>query len=99
MGKMSELDYEQRMAAEPKFSETYCSQCGQNLGPGDSGVSHCKDHLVCLTNTHQQLDAALEYERIGRILGTYGGRLVFIPDNRATVWPEGTAVYVRRVKK
>jgi hypothetical protein len=45
MGKMSELDYEQRMAAEPKFAETYCSQCGQNLGPGDSGVSHCRDHM------------------------------------------------------
>jgi hypothetical protein len=45
MSKMSELDYEQRMAAEPKFAETYCSQCGQNLGPGDSGVSHCRDHM------------------------------------------------------
>ena len=52
--------------------------------------------LVRLSNTHQQLDAALEYERIGRILGTYGGRLVFIPDNRATAWPDGTALYVRR---
>ena len=58
--------------------------------------------LVRLSNTHQQLDAALakaesdEYERIGRILGTYGGRWVFIPDNRAAAPPEGTAVYVRR---
>jgi hypothetical protein len=50
------------------------------------------------------LDAVLakaepdEYERIGRILGTYGGRWVFIPDNRAAAPPDGTAVYVRRVK-
>lgn len=78
-----------------------------------------EDALVRLSETHQQLDAALgetepvalyvrddEYEYsmwghlelIGRILGTYGGRLVFIPDNRATAWPDGTAVYVRRVK-
>jgi hypothetical protein len=52
MSKMSELDYEQRMAAQPKFPETYCSQCGQNLGPGDSGVSDCRDHdrLKLITN-------------------------------------------------
>ena len=40
-----------------------------------------------------------EYERIGRILGTYGGRWVFIPDNKAAVWPVNTAVYVRRIKR
>ena len=55
--------------------------------------------LVRLSETHQQLDAALEYERIGRILGTYGGRWVFIPDNKAAVVPDNTAVYVRRGKK
>ena len=27
-----------------KFPQTYCSQCGTEQGPGDSGVSHCKDH-------------------------------------------------------
>ena len=37
-----------------------------------------------------------EYELIGRIFGTYGGRWVFIPDNKHMAWPEGTAVYVRR---
>ena len=45
MSKIAQLEYEQRMSAEPKFAETYCSQCGQNLGPGDSGVSHCRDHM------------------------------------------------------
>jgi hypothetical protein len=40
-----------------------------------------------------------EYELIGRILGTYGGRWVFIPDNKHLAWPDGTAVYVRRIKK
>jgi hypothetical protein len=27
-----------------KFAITYCSQCGQQFGPGDSGYSHCTDH-------------------------------------------------------
>ena len=63
-----------------------------------------EDALVCLSETHQQLDAALaekskEYEFIGQIFGTYGGRWVFIPDNKHLAWPEGTAVYVRRVKR
>ena len=30
---------------KPKFEETFCSQCGESFGPGDSGYSHCKDHL------------------------------------------------------
>lgn len=28
----------------PRFQETWCSQCGEDLGPGDSGVSHCHQH-------------------------------------------------------
>jgi hypothetical protein len=67
-----------------------------------------EDALVCLSNTHQQLNAALElgetdeglwYEFVGRIGGTYGGRLVFTPEDKAAVWPLGTAVYVRRGKR
>jgi len=27
-----------------KFEKTYCSQCGGEFGPGDSGYSHCSDH-------------------------------------------------------
>ena len=27
-----------------RFANTYCSQCGKDLGPGDEGVSHCSDH-------------------------------------------------------
>jgi len=77
--------------------------------------------LACLTETHQQLDAALEtlnldsfasfypgefeeqeeYELIGTIDGTYGGRwmLAAFAENAAAVWPDGTAIYVRRVQK
>ena len=28
----------------PRFSYTYCSQCGASFGPGDHGISHCWDH-------------------------------------------------------
>lgn len=28
----------------PRYAETWCSQCGADLGPGDSGTSHCRDH-------------------------------------------------------
>lgn len=63
--------------------------------------------LVRLSNTHQQLDAALakaepdEYELVGRIDGTYGGRwmLAAFAENASAVWPDGTAIYVRRVQK
>jgi len=27
-----------------KFEITYCSQCGGDFGPGDSGFSRCEDH-------------------------------------------------------
>jgi len=30
---------------ENKFSETFCSQCGKEFGPGSSGYSHCEDHI------------------------------------------------------
>jgi hypothetical protein len=57
--------------------------------------------LVCLSETHQQLDEALEYELVGRIDGTYGGRwmLAAFAENASAIWPDGTAVYVRRVKE
>lgn len=28
----------------PKFAATHCSQCGKNLGAGNSGVSSCAEH-------------------------------------------------------
>jgi hypothetical protein len=28
----------------PRFDKTYCSQCGAEFGPGNSGYSHCQDH-------------------------------------------------------
>lgn len=31
-------------AQAPRFPETSCSQCGEDIGPGDAGVSSCSDH-------------------------------------------------------
>lgn len=32
------------LTLEPRFSRTSCSQCGCELGAGNSGVSHCSEH-------------------------------------------------------
>lgn len=37
--------HEALKARAPRFAATYCSQCGCDLGPGDSGTSRCVDHL------------------------------------------------------
>ncbi len=29
----------------PRFEQTFCSQCGEEFGTGDSGFSHCDQHL------------------------------------------------------
>ncbi|MBR8380752.1 hypothetical protein KDW20_33820 [Burkholderia cenocepacia] len=31
-------------AVTPRFAQTTCASCGTELGPGNSGVSHCSDH-------------------------------------------------------
>ena len=36
-----------------KFAETFCSQCGQAFGPGDSGFSHCSDHIGIISLEQQ----------------------------------------------
>jgi hypothetical protein len=38
-------------------------------------------------------------ELIGTIDGTYGGRWMLDVEDKAAVWPDGTAVYVRRIKR
>lgn len=32
-------------AKSPRFAQTYCSQCGCECGPGDSGMSSCIEHI------------------------------------------------------
>ena len=33
-----------RLALPPRFAATYCSQCGNDLGPGNAGLSNCAHH-------------------------------------------------------
>lgn len=32
------------------YEQTYCSECGQEQGPAESGVSSCKEHRQVLTD-------------------------------------------------
>lgn len=36
----------------PRFPMTQCSQCGKELGPGNSGTSHCIDHASSLSDRY-----------------------------------------------
>ena len=33
------------MSEEKKYNKVYCSQCGGEFGPRNSGYSHCSDHI------------------------------------------------------
>ncbi len=56
----------------PRFPVTYCSSCGEEFGPGESGYSHCDDHL--------DLDIAAAIQSLRA--RTYGG-LVYIDAQHA----------------
>lgn len=34
-----------RTGREPRFLQTYCSQCGRENGPADAGTSSCAEHI------------------------------------------------------
>lgn len=34
-----------KIKSVPQFNKTYCSQCGGEFGPGNSGFSHCDQHV------------------------------------------------------
>ncbi len=54
-----------------------------------------EDALVCLSETHQQLNAALEYELWGIIMGSPGGRWVTSQVDTHKIYPVGTALWVK----
>ncbi|WP_438332885.1 hypothetical protein [Burkholderia pseudomallei] len=33
--------------AAPRFDNVGCSECGRGFGPGNTGFSHCADHIGC----------------------------------------------------
>lgn len=36
--------WDEAQREQPRFATTFCSQCGQDFGPGDHGFSHCRNH-------------------------------------------------------
>lgn len=43
----------------PRFEKTFCSNCGGEFGPGDSGFSHCFSHMSLddqLAYLHESLE-------------------------------------------
>lgn len=49
-----------------KFPDTFCSQCGESFGPGDSGYSHCQDHRAV---RGRNSDLAVKIDRRTYIVG------------------------------
>ncbi|MEK7916616.1 hypothetical protein AAB988_29570 [Burkholderia contaminans] len=46
MREDAELEAEESLDSErPRFATVGCSACGQKFGPGNSGFSHCTDHI------------------------------------------------------
>ena len=41
----------------PRFDKTYCSQCGGEFGPRDSGFSHCDQHTGLVDTDEDELEA------------------------------------------
>ena len=69
-----------------------------------------EDVLTCLSDTHHQLALELaeaeavvpeeyEYELWGAVSGAPGGRWSVMQVNPQAVWPDGVALYVRRIKE
>jgi hypothetical protein len=70
----------------------------------DAAPPHVKEmwRAAWVAGRHDGVCAEYKYELVGTIDGTYAGRwmLAAFAENAAAVWPDGTAVYVRkRVKE
>lgn len=53
-----------------EYTQTYCSQCGQPQGPGNSGYSACADHSADLARNAAKNNGSLyraEIERAHRL--------------------------------
>lgn len=74
------------------LSETH-QQLGAELGETENVRLYVRDD-------EYEYDMWGELELIGTIKGTHGGRwmLAVFAENASAVWPDGTAVYVRRKK-
>jgi hypothetical protein len=109
MSKMSELDYEQRMAADQPSSMREAAtkdraaqaRAAQAAAAARAEVAKAwaAEAAAWEAVAEAAEAAAAEYELWGRVFGSHGGRLSAMPIDPRGVWPDGTALYVRRVKK
>jgi len=76
-----------------RLSETH-QQLGEALELGET-----EPVTLYVRDDEYEYDKWGELEFIGCIDGTHGGRWVLTVKDKAAVWPEGTAVYVRKVKR
>lgn len=70
------------------FLHTYCSQCGHDLGPGDEGVSQCRDHTSAEDKMHILRRAQhLSADPVDKLAALYlaDERLEFVLDHRAFI--------------
>jgi hypothetical protein len=51
---------------KPQFDKVYCSQCGGEFGPRDSGYSHCSDHRREATIKHTATVETIARETVKR---------------------------------
>ena len=51
------------IAEQARFKKTYCSQCGCEFGPGNSGYSHCDDHRHEGVTTPAEDEALEQWKR------------------------------------
>jgi hypothetical protein len=91
MQALTESEYRENTLV--RLSETH-QQLGAELGETENVRLFVKDY-----DDDREFNLWGELEFIGRSVGTYGGRWVLVAEDKAAVWPDGTAVYVRRVKK
>lgn len=62
------------------YSKTYCSQCGGEFGPGNSGYSHCEDHQAL--RIHQAAEAVPpQFRASPTVREAFSALLVALADN------------------
>ena len=63
------LKFNEGLGPTPRFARTYCSQCGGEFGPSDSGFSHCSDHTPAAANLPTTGGVMAEVVRFMRATG------------------------------
>lgn len=77
-----------------KFEKTYCSECGCEFGPGDSGYSHCSDHAPEGIVKHTEGPWELENETL--LVWSYGFGVPITKGVENTTWHRALSWEERR---